>query len=66
MRNLLKVFTHDQLGNRTPDLSLSGPTPLPLDHELLDQEGGWGYSTDHTVYTCAEASIVVLHIQGSK
>jgi hypothetical protein len=35
MRNLPKVFTHDQLGNRTPDLSLSGQTPLPLGHELL-------------------------------
>ena len=34
MRNLLKVFTHGQLGNRTPDLSLSGITPEPLDHEL--------------------------------
>ena len=29
IRNLPKVSTHDQLGNRTPDLSLSGPTPLP-------------------------------------
>jgi hypothetical protein len=29
-----QCFTHDQLGNRTPDLSLSGPTPLPLGHEL--------------------------------
>lgn len=27
-------LTHDQFGNRTPDLSRSGPTPLPLDHEL--------------------------------
>jgi hypothetical protein len=35
MRNFPKVFTHDQVGDRTPDLSFSGPTPTPLGHELI-------------------------------
>ena len=35
IRSLPKASTHDQLGNRTPDLSLSGPLPYQLGHELL-------------------------------
>ena len=34
-RNLPKVSTHDHLGNRTPDLSLSSRPPYQLGHELL-------------------------------
>jgi hypothetical protein len=41
MRNLLKVFTRDQWGNQTSDLSLSGPTPLPVGHELLPLTSPW-------------------------
>jgi hypothetical protein len=37
---LLKGFTPDQLGNRTPDLLLSGPTPLPLVSWLPNEEYG--------------------------
>jgi hypothetical protein len=36
MRNLPKAFTPDQMGNRTPDLSLAGSIPLPLGHELYE------------------------------
>jgi hypothetical protein len=34
-RNLPGVSTHDHLGNRTPDLSLSSPPPYHLGHVLL-------------------------------
>jgi hypothetical protein len=35
MKHLPDGFTHDPMGNRTTDLSSSGPTVLPLSHELL-------------------------------
>ena len=41
IRSLPKASTLDQLGNRTPDLSLSGPPPYQLGHELLLK---WIYS----------------------
>jgi hypothetical protein len=68
MSNLPKVFTHDQVGDQTPDLSFSGPTPTPLGHELLFPEActemmcSYQSESSETAVACEDLRLIVLWI----